>query len=352
MKGWEAMLTNRQKLILNAIVEDYVRSAEPVGSRTLSKQGNITFSPATIRNEMADLEEMGFLDQPHTSAGRIPSQKGYRFYVDHLLNNTATIEPEVVGHLREHFRQKINEVERIIQQTATVLSELTQYTSIVLAPHVQHGTVKQIQLIPLTAGSAVVILVTDTGAVYNRQVQFPEDTSIDEVTKLVNVLNNKLTGVPMSHLRSRLFREISNEFANTLEHYEDVLASLDQILSADVTNLDRVYVGGTTNILTQPEFRDVAKVKPVLDLLESANLAQSFLPPSIHGIQVRIGRENDTPSLQDCTIISATYTMNGIPVGSVGVLGPTRMNYARVMQILNFVSNGLTRVMTDRSNSS
>lgn len=342
------MLTNRQKLILNAIVEDYVRSAEPVGSRTLSKQRNITFSPATIRNEMADLEEMGFLDQPHTSAGRIPSQKGYRFYVDHLLHDSASIEPEVLGALRNHFRHKINEVERVIQQTATVLSELTQYTSIVLAPQVQHGTIKQIQLIPISGGSAVIILVTDTGAVYNRQVQLPEDTSIDEVVKLVKVLSDKLTGVPMTHLRSRLFREMSNEFANTLEHYEDVLASLDQIVSADFNQTDRVFVGGATNILIQPEFRDVAKVKPVLELLESATLAQSLLPASDTGILVRIGRENDTPLLQDCTIISATYTMNGIPVGSVGVLGPTRMNYARVMQILDFVSLGLTKVMTDR----
>ncbi|OFW79879.1 MAG: heat-inducible transcription repressor HrcA [Alicyclobacillus sp. RIFOXYA1_FULL_53_8] len=342
------MLTNRQRLILNAVVEDYVRSAEPVGSRTLSKHGDITFSPATIRNEMADLEEMGYLDQPHTSAGRIPSQKGYRFYVDHLGPGLPAVEPITLSTLREHFRQKINEVERVIQQTATVLSELTQYTSIVLGPQVQQGSIKQVQLVPLGAGRAVVILVSDTGAVYNRQVQLPEDTSIDDVMKLVNLLSERLRGVPLSHLRSRLFREISNEFANTLEHYEDVLAMLDELLQTDLTQVDRLYVGGTTHMLAQPEFRDVDKVKPVLELLESAKAAQSVLPNLGAGIAVRIGRENHTPSLQDCTVISATYTMNGVPVGSVGVLGPTRMNYARVMQILDYASHALTQVMTDR----
>lgn len=348
MRGLEAVLTNRQKLILDAVVEDYVRSAEPVGSRTLSKHGDITFSPATIRNEMADLEDMGYLDQPHTSAGRIPSQKGYRFYVDHLTMGMPVVEPVTLSALREHFRQKINEVERVIQQTATVLSELTQYTSIVLGPQVQQGNIKQVQLVPLGTGRAVVILVTDKGAVYNRQVQFPEDTSVNELMKLVNLLSEKLSGVPLTYLRSRLFREISNEFANTLEHYEDVLAILDELLQTDLTQVDRVYVGGTTHMLGQPEFRDIDKVRPVLELLESAKAAQSVLPNLGAGIAVRIGRENHTPSLQDCTVISATYTMNGVPVGSVGVLGPTRMNYARVMQILDYASHALTQVMTDR----
>ncbi|MDQ0190488.1 heat-inducible transcription repressor HrcA [Alicyclobacillus cycloheptanicus] len=342
------MLTDRQKLILSMIVEDYVRGAEPVGSRALSKHQEIQLSAATIRNEMADLEELGYLDQPHTSAGRIPSQKGYRFYVDHLLNRRE-IDARTLAALREVYFQKMNEAERIFHQTATVLSQLTQYTTIVLGPQVHEERIKSIQLVPLTSHTAVAILVTETGQVQSRQVQWLEDISPEDMSQLVSLLNTKLQGVPVSQLRSRSYREIAAEMTNVLEHCENAIAMLDELCAVADSADERLYVGGTTNILAQPEFRDVEKVRPLLALLEEEGALRRVLPSSGSGIQVRIGMENGLEPLQDCTVISATYTIAGKSVGSVGVLGPTRMDYARVMQILDYASRSLTHVMTQRA---
>jgi len=339
------MLTPRQQLILSVIVEDYVRSAEPVGSRTLSKHTNIQFSAATIRNEMSDLEEQGFLDQPHTSAGRIPSQKGYRFYVDNLMQGTE-IDQVSVDALRDVFRQRMAEFERLISQTSTVLSQLTQYTSIVLGPKMYQEKVRRIELVPLGKGHAVAILVTETGHVHDRQVLLSDDIAPEDVQQIVSALNAKLAGVPLYHLKSRLYREVSNELANTLEHYEDALAVLEEVCKVEQSPVDRVYVGGATNILAQPEFRNVDKVRPLLAMLESTKDAVQMLPTGKIGIQVRIGEENTATALQDCAIISATYTLDGRPVGHIGVLGPTRMDYARVVKILDYASRNLSRVLS------
>lgn len=342
------MLTPRQRVILGAIVEDYVRSGEPVGSRTLSKHIHISLSPATIRNEMADLEDMGYLDQPHTSAGRIPSQKGYRFYVDNLMTKRG-IEPSTLAQLRSLFRQRMDELEDLFQQTSRVLSELTQYTAIVLGPKVYQERIRHVQIVPLgVPGRAVAILVTDTGHVEDRYVQFPEDTSADDVVRLVNFLNHRLAGVTVASLKSRMVQEMADELARILGRYEDALAILDE-LSQVASPPDKAYVGGTANILTQPEFRDVDKVLPLLSLLERTDEAGYVLPDvQGPGVEVRIGHENAIPTLENCTVVSATYSIHGLPAGRIGILGPTRMNYARVVQILEYVADAMTRLLSER----
>lgn len=334
------MLSDRQKLILSMIVEDYVRCAEPVGSRALSKHDEIQLSAATIRNEMSDLEELGFLDQPHTSAGRIPSQKGYRFYVDHLLSRRE-IDSTTLSSLRDVYLEKMTEVERVFHQTAVVLSQLTQYTSIVLGPKVYQEKINSIQLVPLNSRAAVAILVTDSGQVQSRQVQWVEEISPQDMAQLVNLLNARLHGVPVANLRSQSYREIASEMANVLEHCENAIAMLDELCAvADETD-ERLYVGGTNNMLAQPEFRDVDKVRPLLALLEQAKTARLLLMPGGTGVQVRIGLENGIGPLQDCTVISTSIAIDDEPFGTLGVLGPTRMDYARVMQILDYAGRTL-----------
>lgn len=338
------LLTQRQKLILNAVVEDYVRSAEPVGSRTLSKHNEIQFSAATIRNEMADLEGMGYLDHLHTSSGRIPSQKGYRFYVDNLLQRQEIVAGELDA-LRGMFQERIHEVERIISQTSTVLSHLTNQVTIVLGPKIQQERVKKIELIPITKGRAVAILVTDTGHVQDRQVQLSDDITVDNIAAIVRLLNEKLAGVPLAKVKSRFYREVVAEMAKMLEHYEDVLGVIEE-LSNVANTAEKVYVGGAANILAQPEFRDIDKVRPLLVLLESAELANQVLPETYSGLDIRIGQENVAEQLQDCTVISTTYSMPGMAVGRIGIVGPTRMDYARIIQILDYTSRSLTKILT------
>lgn len=346
------MLTQRQKMILAAIVEDYVHSAEPVGSRALSKHMGIPLSAATIRNEMADLEDLGLLAQPHTSAGRVPSQQGYRFYVDNLLA-APMAEADMAMLMRDVFVRRIGEFERVMQQISQILSELTQYTSIVQAPILGDGKIRHVQLVPLGGGSAVAILVTDSGHVENRHVKLDESLSSDELVEMVNLLNVRLKDVPLRRVKSHLYREIADEMATALEHYEDAIAVLDELCKFDGSAEDKLFVGGTTHMLAQPEFRDVEKVRPVLALLEQSLETNRFFQRTVSkGIQVRIGQENADPSLQNCTVISATYSIGNTPVGSIGLLGPTRMNYAKVMQILDGVANALSRVITESQHGS
>lgn len=342
------MLTERQRMILNAIVDDYIRSAEPVGSRSISKRGDVAFSPATIRNEMADLEELGFLEQPHTSAGRIPSHKGYRYYVDHLLpwNSLDTTE---LASIRSFLAEKLSATEQVIQHAATVLSNMTNYTSILLGPEVFHTSLRHFQLLPLNETTAVAIIVTSTGHVENRTVPIPAGLSVSEMEQVVNLLNAKLVNVPLYKLRSKLYSEIGEEIERHISHYEELLTLLNTALEQK-DNDQRVYLSGATNMLTQPEFKDVDKVKEVLDLLEETPTLMKMMAPTPGdlGLHVKIGTENDHEAFANCSLITATYSLNGEALGTIGILGPTRMEYARVMNILGILSKDLTALLSHR----
>lgn len=334
------MLTERQQFILRAVIDDYVKSAEPVGSRTISKRKDVSFSPATIRNEMADLEELGYLTQPYTSAGRIPSNKGYRFYVDHLMK-PSKVSKEEINKIKNMYAEQIMEYEHLIQQTASVLSEITNYTSIVLGPEVFDTTLKHIQLIPLSADSAVAIMVTNTGHVENKKVNIPFEISVADMEKLVNLMNQKLVGVPLFQLRTQLYSVIASELKKHFDHYKQVISVLEQSLATEKE--DRVFLGGTTNIFAQPEFRDVDKVRSLFELLEHNERIHGILSMSEHapGVQIKIGHENVDEAVTNCSIITASYSVAGKPLGKISLLGPTRMEYEKVYSVLNYLTTHL-----------
>lgn len=338
------MLSERQQMILRMVIEDYVHSAEPVGSRTISKRSEVTYSPATIRNEMSDLEELGYLEQPHTSAGRIPSHKGYRFYVDHLLN-PLILSRDDLFQIKKAFVDKIDAMERVVQETAQILSSLTNYTSLVLGPQVYENTLKHIQLVPLTERTAVAIIVTDTGHVENRKVSVPEGISTDEIRKFVAILNEKMVGVPLNQVKSRLYNEIMGELNRYMDRFEGVMTLLNQIVQPEKD--DRVYLGGTTKILNQPEFQDVEKLRPLLDILETNQAVFQLLnQPHTPGIHVRIGLENDLEQLKNCSVITAAYHIDGNVAGTIGVLGPTRMEYGRVISVMDYLAKTMSELLT------
>lgn len=337
------MLTERQQLILSAIVDDYIRSAEPIGSRSISKKGNVGFSPATIRNEMSDLEEMGFLEQPHTSAGRIPSQKGYRYYVDHLIPQGTLSEPEL-DMIKMFLAQKLQEIEQVFQQASNILSNLTNYTSIVLGPEVFTTTLKRLQIVPLNERSAVAILVTNTGKVENRTVEIPEGVSVDEIEKVVNIINAKLNNVPLLQFKSMMYSVVSSELGKYVQGYEKLLNVVGSVLEED-DQQDRIFISGTTNMLTQPEFRDVDKVKTIFDLFGESDQLLRMISNQQTGIQVKIGAENNLEAINNCSLITATYSIDDQPLGTVGILGPTRMEYGRVISLLHHVTRDLEIIL-------
>lgn len=335
------MLTERQKLILLAVIDDYITSAVPVGSRTISKKKSIGYSAATIRNEMADLEEMGFLEQPHTSAGRIPSQQGYRFYVDHLLTPQSWTENDIFQYaLQSPF--EFEDIEEIFRQMTSVISKLTNYMTITLAPRMVEHRLKHLQIIPLTDRYAVSIVVTNTGYVDQRRIVVPNKVTTTEIEHFVNLLNHRLQGLRMSKLKSVVEKRLKEELKRYVAHIELMLELFNQIIDHIGKEDERVYFSGTTKILEQPEFQDVEKVKSLFDLLEETDTVSRLVESDTAGVQVRIGEENDLKSINHCSVISASYMIDGEPVGSIGVLGPTRMDYSKVIGLIDFLSKDLT----------
>lgn len=330
-------------MILHVIIDEYIRYAEPVGSRSISKRSDVGFSSATIRNEMADLEELGFLKQPHTSAGRIPSQKGYRYYVDHLIQ-LGRLSTEDMERLKSLFAEKIIKMEEITQHAASILSQMTNYTSIALGPKIFETCFHRFQLLPLDENTAVAMIVTNTGHVENKIVPMPVGMSITELDQVIHLLNTKLVGVPLYKLRSQLYLEIGHEMGRYISQVQQFMTMVESLLMNDDKHRE-VFLSGTANILTQPEFKDVDKVKTIWQLLEETQTLVKVIGSTSTGVQVRIGKENPHEAIINCSLITTTYIIAGKTIGTIGILGPTRMEYAKVMNLMNHLTSQFTQLL-------
>ncbi|PLS01206.1 heat-inducible transcriptional repressor HrcA [Neobacillus cucumis] len=337
------MLTDRQLLILQVIVDDFIRSAQPVGSRSLSKKEEISFSSATIRNEMADLEELGYIEKTHTSSGRVPSEKGYRYYVDHLLAPQA-LNQQDISIIQSIFAERIFEFETIIQKSAKILSELTNYTSIVLGPAVSINKLKKIQIIPLNKETAVAIFVTDTGHVENRTFSLPDMVDASDIEKTVNILNERLSGVPLEELNDKIYKEVAMLLRQHIHNYDFMLQTIAESFKMPLT--EKLFFGGKTNMLSQPEFHDITKVRSLLMMIDQEDWISNLIRNEAAGIHVKIGRENNISAMDNCSLITASYSVGVEKLGTIAILGPTRMEYSRVISLLQFLSRDLTNVLT------
>jgi len=334
------MLTNRQLQILQVIIDDFIATAQPVGSRQIAKKEGIGFSAATIRNEMADLEELGYLEKTHTSSGRVPSEKGYRFYVDHMLKPQIITNQDIIT-IQSLFQDRMMETEQVIRKSADILSELTTYTSIILGPDVQLHKVRRFSIVPISVGSAVAIIVTDHGHVENRLISIPENYSLSDIEKVVNILNERLVGVPLEQIHKKLEEEATAVIAQHIGSYDGLLTSIFDLNKYHGEG--KIYYGGKTNMLKQPEFHDLNKVRMLMELMEKTSQIQTIFPHHQSGIQIRIGSENHHIAMEDCSVITATYSIGEEQKGSIAIIGPTRMDYRRVVSILDLMSSGLSR---------
>lgn len=338
-------LDERKFLILQAIIDDYITTAMPVGSRTISRKSGVGFSPATIRNEMSDLEELGYLDQPHTSAGRVPSVKAYRLYVDHLMKASRLTNDER-EQMHEHLNQRSAQVESVIRSAAGVLSDATHYTSVILAPKLATLRIKHVQLVPVAEKTALMIIVTNAGIVKDAVIRVPEGLDADHLYAISKMLTDKLADKPLEAVRqsfSELLREteinrrLLGEALSVIEH------KLEEEDSTDVV------VGGSSNLLSYPEYSDVEKARNFLSVLESKDTLRKLV--SRDGgmeVTIRIGPENGVPELSDCSIVTAHYRVGDNSGGTLGIIGPTRMNYNRVISVLDFMGRALSEVLSDR----
>lgn len=337
------MLTDRQLLILQVIIEDFIQSAQPVGSRSLSKKEQITFSSATIRNEMSDLEELGFIEKTHTSSGRVPSEKGYRYYVDNLLA-PQDLNKNELQLLQSLYVERVYELEKIVQKSAKILSDLTNYTAIVLGPKLKDHKLKKIEIVPLNDETAIALMITDTGHVENKLISFPPGFDIFQIEKMVNILNEQLVNVPLSELKDKIYKEIAVLLSRHLRNYESVIASLTETFTHHEPA--KLFFGGKTNMLRQPEFNNIQKVHSLLSMIEQERDFYELFKDHSEGIHVKIGRENQNAALEDCSLITATYSMGREQMGTIAILGPTRMEYSRVISLLSTFSNDLSTLMT------
>lgn len=335
-------MDDRKRQILLAIIQDYVATAEPVGSRTIARKYKLGVSPATIRNEMADLEEMGFIEQPHTSAGRIPSDQGYRYYVDYLMQRQVLSRDEE-KIIRVGYESKVKEIGEVIQLTGQMLSQLTHYTAIVSSPQLGQSVVKHIQLVLMAPTQVLVIVVQDTGAVHHQMIQVSENITQGDLEQISIVLNAKLQGRNMDNIRLTLIKEIYFE----LSKHKQILDLALDIMNSKLTGEEKIYLGGVFNILNQPEFHNVDKIKTILSLLEQEALLRDILNSDAltEGITVRIGEENSREEIKNCSMITATYKISDKVLGTVGVIGPTRMEYAKVVSIMEYMTKNLSDVL-------
>ncbi len=328
-------LSERKKRILQAVVRDYIHSAEPVGSRTIARRYSLGLSPATIRNEMADLEESGYLEQPHTSAGRVPSQRGYRFYVDSLMETVALGKDEVAAVEKILKERREKEIEQFIQQISRVLSSITNYTSLVFGPIIRKSAFKQLKVLSLEPGHGLAILITDTGFVKHKSISLPLALEERELERMVAYLNHKFYGLTMDTITSSLLKEVKSDLINNVGLLNE---TLNLIEDAGRSEDGKLFLGGTTNILNQPEFRDVNKVRSLLTLFEEEALLESLLgSASPTGIEVRIGEENKLEEFKDLSMVVTTYQVVGRNMGTIGILGPIRMEYARVITLVEYL---------------
>lgn len=336
-------MDERKKQVLHAIVNDYVATAEPVGSRTISKKYGLGVSSATIRNEMSDLEELGYIEQPHTSAGRIPSDKGYRYYVDCLMEKEQLTSVEV-SSVKQLFTQRLTELDQIVQATCHLLSQLTNYTAIILVPKRGEGTLERIQLVPLSLYRVMVVIVSDTGFIHHRVLDLSDPIEPQRLQDIGNFLQSKLYGLNMEQVNLTLLKEITNQLSNHEQFKDFTLELMEQVLldSKD----ERVFLDGALNMLNQPEFRDVEKLKTLLSSLEKDQVVKSLLKKEGRdGTDISIGGENPIRGINQCSVITKDYKINGKTVGSIGVLGPTRMNYSKAVTLVEYMTDQLSWIL-------
>ena len=329
------MLNDRKKKILQLIIEDYISTAEPVGSRTIARKYDLGISPATIRNEMSDLELLGYLEQPHTSAGRIPSAQAYRFYVDSLIEPGSLTDNDM-ALINGWYKERRRSIDDIFQSTAKILSRMTQNVSMVLANKDTSAVFRYIKFLPLDNTHAILCIVTDDGNIDNCVVEIPLGMRPEEMDYLAGRISRVLEGKELSEISDELLSALHMDVAEDKVLFTSFLQAIKRMNRKQ--SEQRVFLGGTKQLLNQPEFRDVERVKSLLGILEEEKVVRDLLVAGEDsGLKITIGTENKFTGIQDCSMVQATYRLNGKIVGTMAVLGPTRMEYGKVITVMDYL---------------
>lgn len=336
-------MDERKLRILHEIIEDYILTAMPVGSRTISRKYETGLSSATIRNEMSDLEALGYLEQPHVSAGRVPSLKAYRLYVDGALGDMR-IAPDSHAQAKRAFVEKLRQMEDVVVSTAQALADMTHYTAVVVMPKQSEMRISCLQLVPMPRGAALLVIVTDSGAIRDTVIRVSETLDSDALYAISRMMTERLSGHTLGEVQDML-RDLSRHAganARVLQGIADLASQMERQNSTDT-----VAVGGSHNILKYPEYSDVDKARAFLSALDARNQLISLITDAPDRFHVHIGPETGIPEMQECSVVSASYGVFGEHRGAIGVIGPTRMPYMQVLSTLSAVSEALSELLSE-----
>lgn len=343
-------LNDRKIQILQAIINDYIETAEPVGSRTIAKKYNLGVSSATIRNEMSDLEDMGLIVQRHASSGRIPSDLGYRLYVDHLMQKPI-LEDEEQKYLQEVLERDITQIDYLMKESAKILSTLTNYPTIISEPIGQQAKIKQIRLLPLDDISVLLVIATNDNFIKNHVITTEVEISESSISFISTSINNTFKCLSLKEFTQDMLYSLQTTLGEYSFLIQPILKALEStMLAAEKT---QIYMSGTKNILEFPEFSDMQKARDLFQTLEEKDMIVNLLEESCgNDLQVLIGSENSVQSMQDCSVITATYKLTENTRGTIGIVGPTRMDYSQVIPVLNNMVKNIENALKNLNDKS
>lgn len=338
-------LDDRKKKILNAIIRNYQETGEPVGSRTISKYSDLQLSSATIRNEMSDLEEMGLIVQPHTSAGRIPTDKGYRLYVDQMLGETEQDNERELPQTTDFLIERMDRMERVLKQMARVLAANTNYASMISAPRYNKNKVKFIQLSRVEEHKILAVVVVEGNIIKNSIFDVDEPLSEEDILSLNLMLNTNLNGLTIDEINLGIITKLKEQAGTHTEVVGKVLDAVAKAIQTDDEDL-QIYTSGATNIFKYPELSDSSKASEIIQVFEEKKQLTNLLTDKLNedgkqGIQVYIGNETPVQSMKDCSVVTATYDLGDGLQGTIGIVGPKRMDYEKVVSTLQTVMGQL-----------
>ena len=331
------MLDDRKKQVLQAIIEEYISTAEPVSSGALVQKYNLDYSSATIRNEMADLEKSGYLDKPHTSSGRVPSAKGYRLYVDELLKDDD-ISLEEIKYIQSKLETRVNEIEELTKIATNTLSEVTHYTSVAIGPRTNLQNIEEVKFVLLGTRMLMAVILTDTGIIKETIIKFDEDITEEQVNTLNFIFNNKLKGKPIEEIDKPLEEYIFSEMNYSLNVIKPIMQQLDKVINEEA----KVYLEGTNKVFELPEFKSLEVAKNFVNLIDTKQVMLDLLNTGFaKDINVYIGDENENEQLKDFSIITFKHRYQDKDLGTIGIIGPKRMDYSKVISVMKYISKKL-----------
>ncbi len=331
------MLSDRKKRVLKAIIEEYINTAEPVSSGTIVENYIPDCSSATIRNEMAELEQLGYIEKPHTSAGRIPSVKGYRFYVDELLNDD-NISLDEIQYIKSQLETKVNEIEDLTKITTNTLSEITHYTTVAIGPDESNNIIQDVKFILLGNRLLMAVILTENGQIKETVIKFDEDISQNQLDGLNSIFNNRLRGKPLEKIDKPMEEYIMSAMSDQINVIKPIITQLNRVIGKET----EVYLEGANKVFDFPEFKKVETARNFLSILDTKEeMLELFNSGLAEDINVYIGDENDKEEFKDLSIITFRHTVFGKDLGTIGIIGPKRMNYSKVISIMKYISKKL-----------